>query len=142
MCVDTVTPLLQTDIKYAYEFGGEKVVFDKEELGKIRAYSGQPRLVLLGFKPSETLKYQMNVKHASFIYPNETEVAGSSAVFANLLEAMISLEKIAICQLIARENSSCSLVALIPDVFNSDLIYPFLEFCLLWIPHDSSSLCR
>lgn len=91
MCVDTVTPLLPSDIKYGYNFGDEKIVFTKEEVTSIRKAVSEPKLELLGFKPSNMLKFQQNLKHSAFIYPNDKDIAGSSSLFANLLEAMIRI---------------------------------------------------
>ncbi|KAJ3396105.1 X-ray repair cross-complementing protein 6 [Lobulomyces angularis] len=114
MCEDTAQYLLPTDIKYFYEYGGERVVFTKEELVGLKNF-GDPSLVLLGFKPFSALKMQQNIKHPSFIYPNELDVAGSSSFFAHLLDRMLYLERVAICRLIPRKNSAPRLVALYPD---------------------------
>lgn len=64
MCVDTVTQLLPTDIKYGYQFGDEKVIFTKDEVASIRTAASEPKLELLGFKPSSALKFQHNIKHS------------------------------------------------------------------------------
>ena len=111
MCADTVTPLYQpAQIKRSYDFGGEKAVFTLEEAEAIRAPAKGPMLELLGFKPPSTLKFQMNTKHASFIYPDEKEMIGSSAVFANLLESMIrKFPPFSYSLLICRHGQDCNL---------------------------------
>jgi ATP-dependent DNA helicase 2 subunit 1 len=115
--------LLPTDIKYAFSFGNEKIVFTKDEVNSIRKAASEPKLELLGFKPSNMLKFQQNLKHSCFIYPNDKEIIGSSAVFANLLEGMIRMDKIAICSLVARKDTASQIVALIPDVSDFFLTY-------------------
>ena len=71
-------------MKYYYEYAGEKVSFSAEEISKIKTF-GEPGilkewlivqtdsigLVLLGFKPKTSLKWQYYIKHATFIYPDE-----------------------------------------------------------------------
>lgn len=119
ICHDTTQPLFPSDFKYSYVYGGKLVVFTKDELFKIRNF-GKPGLTLLGFKPKSKLKFQYNIKHPYFIYPDENQYVGSYSVFAHLLEAMNKMEKIAICNFIPRTNSSPRLVALLPQAEERD----------------------
>jgi len=119
ICHDTTQPLFPSDFKYSYSYGGKLVVFTKDELFKIRNF-GKPGLTLLGFKPKSKLKFQYNIKHPYFIYPDENQYVGSHSVFAHLLNTMNKMEKIAICNFIPRSNSSPRLVALLPQMEERD----------------------
>eukprot|EP00833_Pecoramyces_ruminatium_P009181 jgi/Orpsp1_1/1183213/evm.model.c7180000084270.1 len=119
ICHDTTQPLFPSDFKYSYSYGGKLVVFTKDELLKIRNF-GKPGLTLLGFKPISKLKFQYNIKHPYFIYPDENQYIGSYSVFAYLLETMNKMKKIAICNFIPRSNSSPRLVALLPQIEERD----------------------
>jgi ATP-dependent DNA helicase 2 subunit 1 len=119
VCHDTTQPLFPSDFKYSYIYGGKLVVFTKDELFKIRNF-GKPGLTLLGFKPLSKLKFQYNIKHPYFIYPDENQYIGSYSVFAHLLDTMAKMEKMAICNFIPRSNSSPRLVALLPQTEERD----------------------
>ncbi|KAI9305696.1 SPOC like C-terminal domain-containing protein [Cunninghamella echinulata] len=112
-CLDTGEYLTEADLKYCYEFGGEKVVFSKEELTSMKDF-GPSRLVLFGFKPSSTLQPYYNIKPSTFIYPTETDYDGSTRTFAALLDAVFEQDKIAICGLF-RNASLPRIMALIPQ---------------------------
>lgn len=36
ICEDTGTLLMDSQIKYAYQYGGEKIIFDKDEINSIK----------------------------------------------------------------------------------------------------------
>ena len=102
------------DMKSYYVFGGEKVVFDREELEQARDY-GAPGLFLMGFKPRSALKRKHALKHALFVYPNDGDVSGSSVVFHALLARLGAQDKVAIMRFVPRSNSAPRFVALIPQ---------------------------
>ncbi|OZJ01818.1 hypothetical protein BZG36_04811 [Bifiguratus adelaidae] len=114
MCADTTQFLMPTDIKYYFPYGGEKVVFTKEEMAEMRNF-GDPGITLLGFKARRLLKNYENITHAYFIYPDEKEYLGSTRVFSALLQRMASKDKIAICHMIRRSNTLPRFVALLPQ---------------------------
>ncbi|KAJ3022960.1 X-ray repair cross-complementing protein 6 [Thoreauomyces humboldtii] len=107
--------LMPSDMKSFWEYGGEKVVFTKEEVASMKHFR-EPGLTLLGFKERSTLKIKHNIKHSSFMYPDEGSFAGSSSIYAHLLDRLHAREKIAICRFIARSNAAPRLVALLPEV--------------------------
>ncbi|TPX68920.1 hypothetical protein SpCBS45565_g02838 [Spizellomyces sp. 'palustris'] len=113
-CSATAQSLLPPDMKSYWVYGGQKVVFTKNEVNGIKHF-GDPGLVLLGFKDRHALKFKYNVKHAAFIYPDESEYTGSTSVFAHFLEGLSIRGKIAICRLIARRNAAPRLAALLPQ---------------------------
>lgn len=62
-------------ILYGFDYGGQKITFDKPLLNKVK-YMCAPEILLLGFKPRACLKDYHNIKHSSFIYPDEAYVKG------------------------------------------------------------------
>jgi hypothetical protein len=64
------TLLMDSQIKYAFPFGGAKVVFDKEEALQVKSFD-KKALRLVGFKPRSAVKPHLNLSHSSFIYPDE-----------------------------------------------------------------------
>jgi ATP-dependent DNA helicase 2 subunit 1 len=62
---------MPTDIKFYQPFGGEKVVFEKEEVTEMKKF-GEPGLALMGFKPRSRVKKHCYIKPSNFIYPDES----------------------------------------------------------------------
>ncbi|XP_028409501.1 X-ray repair cross-complementing protein 6-like, partial [Dendronephthya gigantea] len=114
VCKTTGVELLPTDLKYFQCFGGDKVVFEKEEVDAIKS-AGDTGLTLLGFKPRSLLKRYHHIRPAQFIYPDEKSISGSSRLFTALLKKCSSKDLVAICRFIPRRGASLKLVALIPQ---------------------------
>lgn len=136
VCEDTGSLLLDSQVKHGFAFGGVRVMIEKHELRDIKTMD-TASMRLVGFKPRSALKDYHNLKHASFIYPDEVAVRGSSVAYAALLQKMLEMEKIAICRLTARSNASLRLVALVPfqelvkdgiQVYPSGLYIIYLPF--------------
>eukprot|EP01126_Amoeba_proteus_P062495 TRINITY_DN8508_c0_g1_i6.p1 TRINITY_DN8508_c0_g1~~TRINITY_DN8508_c0_g1_i6.p1 ORF type:complete len:284 (-),score=66.18 TRINITY_DN8508_c0_g1_i6:86-937(-) len=68
----------------------------------------------MGFKPRKSLKDYHNIKHSSFLYPDEGNVSGSTMVFASLLDRMLAMDMIAIVS-ISRSISRLYFAALLPQ---------------------------
>ncbi|CAG8828202.1 14824_t:CDS:2, partial [Racocetra persica] len=111
ICADTAQELMSEDMKLCFSYGGEKIVFTKEELTKIRDF-GEKGLTLIGFKPTSALKYHYNIAHPYFIYPDEEQYEGSRRTFAALHKKMIEKDKIAICAAKIRNGTPFTFVAL------------------------------
>ncbi|KAG0268258.1 X-ray repair cross-complementing protein 6 [Actinomortierella ambigua] len=115
ICADSKQFLLQSDLKFFWEFGGAKVVFTKDEIKAMKTF-GPPGLALLGFKPRSAIPMSLQIQHAVFLYPDERQVEGSTRAFSALLSTMADLDRVAICSLTQRTNYSTRLVALFPQV--------------------------
>lgn len=113
-CRQTGQLLLPSSVKAYMPYGGEKVIFDKEEVTQIKKFDS-PGLVLMGFKPRDRLKPHYHVKNSSFIHPDESVISGSSQVFLALLDRMLANNCVAICRLIARISGEPRFVALLPQ---------------------------
>lgn len=96
ICCDTGQELLPTDIKMYQEFGGSKIIFEKEEVIQMKNLV-KPGFHLLGFKPKKYLKKYYHLKECSFIFPDEGSVSGSTNLFACLLESCLEKNVTPIC---------------------------------------------
>ncbi|KAI9361631.1 SPOC like C-terminal domain-containing protein [Zopfochytrium polystomum] len=121
ICKTTAQQLSVSDMDSYYLYGGKKVVFSKEEVAAIKTF-GEPGLRLIGFKPlAEVLrKPYYNLKHSSFLFPDEEGYSGSSAVFIQFLARVSALQKAVICSFVPRKNATPRLVALLPQLEEFD----------------------
>ena len=100
---------------------------------------------LMGFKPKSALKEYHFYRNASFIYPDDSTIKGSSTLFAALLDRMIQKEKIAIARFVPRDISMPIFVALVAqeEEFDEDgtqLIPPGLHVIYLPFADDIRDL--
>jgi len=110
---DTARTVEKTEIRSAYEFGGESISFTDEEMAKIKNF-GDPVIRIIGFKPLSMLPIWAQVKQNYFIYPSEEDYVGSTRVFSALHQKLLRDQKMGLAWFIARRNASPALVALIP----------------------------
>ncbi|EJD49609.1 Ku DNA-binding complex, Ku70 subunit [Auricularia subglabra TFB-10046 SS5] len=92
-----------------------RVYFTKDEVKQFRTLGLEPGLKLLGFKDRTELRFEDNVKHSLFIYPNESAFNGSTRTFAALLQVLAKKDKFALVVGITRANSSPAFYAMIPQ---------------------------
>ncbi|KAI4247329.1 MAG: hypothetical protein L6R42_009671, partial [Xanthoria sp. 1 TBL-2021] len=110
---DTARTVEKVEIKKAYRFGGEQILFNPEEISSLRNF-GDPCIRILGFKPISMLPLWANLKPATFIYPSEEDYIGSTRVFAALHAKLLSCQKMGITWFIARKNAAPVLAVLYP----------------------------
>ncbi|KAJ3243108.1 X-ray repair cross-complementing protein 6 [Chytriomyces hyalinus] len=121
VCKTTAQQLGKSDMDSYFLFGGQKAVFTADELAKIKNY-GEPALRLIGFKPKGTIlrKPYYNLKHSTFVVPDEESYSGSSSIFIQLLARCHEREKVVICSYMPRRGVSPRLVALLPQMEEYD----------------------
>ena len=102
-----------------YPYGDSKAYITDDELKQIKE-SGEPGLQLMGFKPLDRLKNEHNYRSSYFIYPDDTNVRGSTRAFSALLSSMLELQQYAVCRLIAKRGSLLRFVALLPQAEKVD----------------------
>jgi ATP-dependent DNA helicase 2 subunit 1 len=107
-------PVSKDQIRKAYKFGGEQVVFTPDEVTALRNF-GEPVLRIIGFKPAALLPVWASLTRATFIYPTEEVYAGSTRVFAALHQKLLRAEKMGVAWFIARKNAAPVLVAVVPS---------------------------
>lgn len=112
---DTAKVVEETEVRKAYKFGGEQVVFTPEEMKSMRSF-GEPIIKILGFKPNSSLLFDHNIKPANFIYPDETIYIGSTRTFAALHGKLVQSNKVGICWCITRRNASPQVCAILPSI--------------------------
>ncbi|XP_052799774.1 X-ray repair cross-complementing protein 5-like [Mya arenaria] len=111
---DTGEVLLEQDLKKCQTYGGKKIYFEKEEVDLIKRFDPSG-LYLMGFKPQKSLKIYFKVKPASFIYPDEQSVTGSTTLFTALMKKCIDRDVVPICKYIPSKSSPPRFVALLPQ---------------------------
>ena len=109
----------KTDIKKAFTFGGEKIVFSEEELKAIRNF-GDPIIRIVGFKPMSKLPFWANIKNSTFIYPSEEDYIGSTRVYSALHHKLSKDQIFGLCWFVPRRNATPVMAALIATVSVAD----------------------
>ncbi|PWW72693.1 Ku DNA-binding complex, Ku70 subunit [Tuber magnatum] len=112
---ETAKVVDKAEIRKAYKFGGEQILFTPEEMKAMRNF-GEPVIRIIGFKPASAVRFDMNVKPANFIYSDETGYVGSTRVFAALHAKLVRDEKVGIAWCIPRKNAAPQIVAILPSV--------------------------
>ena len=109
---DTARTVDSGEIRKAYNFGGDQIVFTQEEMARLR-YFGDSGIRIIGFKPLSMLPIWANLKPATFIYPSEEDYVGSTRVFSALHQKLLSDGKMGITWFVARKNAAPVIAALI-----------------------------
>ncbi|PYH41749.1 putative DSB repair complex subunit Ku70 [Aspergillus saccharolyticus JOP 1030-1] len=109
---DTARTVEKTEIRKAYKFGGDQVIFTPEEQKELKNF-GDPVIRIIGFKPAPALPFWANMKHPYFIYPSEEDYVGSTRVFSALQQTLLRQNKIALVWFIPRRAANPVLGAMI-----------------------------
>ncbi len=110
---DAARPVEHSEVKKAYKFGGEQVVFTPAEITALR-YFEDPIIRIIGFKPMSMLPIWASLKQSTFIYPSEEDYMGSTRVFSALQQKLLKDEKMGVAWFIARKNAAPVIAAIIP----------------------------
>ncbi|KAF1987932.1 putative DSB repair complex subunit Ku70 [Aulographum hederae CBS 113979] len=113
MAEDTARVVTKEEIRKAFNFGGEQVLFTPEELAAIRNF-GDPVIRIMGFKPLSMLPIWANTRAPYFMYPSETDFIGSTRVFSALQQKLLKDNKMGLAWFIPRRNATPTLAALVP----------------------------
>ncbi|KAF8340621.1 ku70-like protein [Cantharellus anzutake] len=93
----------------------KKVLFTAEEVKEFRTIGLSPGVKILGYKDKSELQFEDNVKHAYFLYPDESKYIGSTRTFLALLRTLVAKDKIAIARVVMRRNMSPAFCAILPQ---------------------------
>lgn len=94
--------------------------YSAEEIRSFRTLGLGPGIKLLGFKHREELKFEDNMRHSYFIYPEEMRYSGSKRTFSALLKSMVKKNKIGIALTLLRRNATPLFCALLPQDERAD----------------------
>ena len=122
ICKDTGGELYPEQVGTYQLYGNRKVVFTKEEMGKIKFLEEQG-MKLMGFKSIESIKPYYNIRESYFIYPNELYSNGSGKLVDALIKQMLNKNKCAIVKFVGREGSVVKFCALLPQAEKYDEDY-------------------
>ncbi|XP_046429049.1 X-ray repair cross-complementing protein 6 isoform X1 [Neodiprion fabricii] len=107
--------VLSENVYNYQEFGGRSIRFSLQESSKL-SNSREPGITLLGFKPISKLDLSHHLEAPNFVTYNESQLQGSKALFAALLNQCDAKDVMAICVVTLRSRSPSYLYALIPSV--------------------------
>ncbi|KAB8772362.1 hypothetical protein FH972_026652 [Carpinus fangiana] len=111
---NTAHPIENLEVKKAFKFGGENVLFAPEELKALRSSFGDPVIRVIGFKKRSLLPIWANLRPATFIYPSDEDYIGSTRTFSALHQSLLAKDKMAIVWYVARRNAAPVIAALLP----------------------------
>ncbi|KAJ3862177.1 SPOC like C-terminal domain-containing protein [Lentinula novae-zelandiae] len=103
---------------------GQRPFYTADEMRSFRTLGLEPGLKLLGFKPRDTLKFEDNVKHSLFLYPEENTYAGSKRTLSALLKSMIKKKVVGLARGVLRRNSTPTIYAVLPQEEDVDEMEP------------------
>uniref|UniRef100_A0A1B0DAJ8 ATP-dependent DNA helicase 2 subunit 1 n=1 Tax=Phlebotomus papatasi TaxID=29031 RepID=A0A1B0DAJ8_PHLPP len=109
----TITLLPHQQKKYQ-EIGGRKIIFTTQEVSNMKTLL-PAGIRLLGFKPRSAIQVRHYLKNGSFIYPDESAIAGSTKLFRALWKRCLDREVVPICVMTLRHKSDPGYVALLPQ---------------------------
>lgn len=109
ICSDTGT-LLSEPLQRFQEYKSQKVRFFPDEVSEVKRLTSV-QLQLLGFKSLNCLQDYHNLRPATFLYPDEERISGSTCAFIALYRAMLQHQKYGVAFL----GSSSRMVALVPQ---------------------------
>ncbi|KLO17356.1 ku70-like protein [Schizopora paradoxa] len=92
-----------------------KVFFTADEIKSFRTLGLKPGIKLLGFKDASELAVEDNVKHSTFIYPDESAYAGSKRTVGALIKSLVKKGKIGLVRYMPRANSAPVFCAMVPQ---------------------------
>ena len=104
----------QTGRRYDRYGGAHHIVFQANELKEMKDF-GPAAIRLIGFRDIEELKVHHNIKHSSFLQPDEEVVVGSTKIFSALVQKMDAKGVFALASIIPRRASQPRLCALVPQ---------------------------
>ncbi|KAK7442502.1 ATP-dependent DNA helicase II subunit 1 [Stygiomarasmius scandens] len=94
---------------------GQRPFYTDDEKRSLRSLGMEPIIKLLGFKDHSSLSFEDNIKHSTFIYPDEMAYSGSKRTFTALLKSMVKKEKIGLVLALIRRNTNPRFYALLPQ---------------------------
>ncbi|KAI0346241.1 Ku DNA-binding complex, Ku70 subunit [Trametopsis cervina] len=92
-----------------------KVFYTADEIKSFRTLGLEPQIKLLGFKTRKSLKFEDNVKHSVFLYPDEMTYSGSRRTLSALVKTMIKKKRIGLVLSLPRRNATPTFCALVPQ---------------------------
>ncbi|TEB31595.1 Ku DNA-binding complex, Ku70 subunit [Coprinellus micaceus] len=94
---------------------GQRPFYTPEEITSFRTMGLETGIKLLGFKDRSELRFEDNVKHSLFLYPDEMAFSGSKRTFSALLKSMVDKRKIGLALALTRRNASPMFCYLLPQ---------------------------
>ncbi|XP_024517551.1 ATP-dependent DNA helicase 2 subunit KU70 [Selaginella moellendorffii] len=111
ICTDTGAIVTESTKRFTH-YNSKRVLMTREELAEVKKIT-DVQLRLLGFKSIACLKDYHNLRPATFLYPSEEAIKGSTCLFIALHRSLIRQKKFALA--FHGNSTSPHLVALVPQ---------------------------
>ncbi|KAI9634077.1 SPOC like C-terminal domain-containing protein [Dioszegia hungarica] len=92
-----------------------RLQFKPDEVKELKTLGVPTQIKILGFQSGGNLKFDENIKHSYFMYPDEDAYTGSTRTFAALHKSLIKLQKHALALARFRSNTTPEIAVLIPQ---------------------------
>ncbi|KAL3068331.1 hypothetical protein niasHT_030622 [Heterodera trifolii] len=106
--------VFEGELGFSRQVGGVEVVLSRAELEKLRRLE-KPGIVVIGFKPLHLLKDSHRMGAAVFVYPIESVISGSSALYRALLKRCLDKQLFVLVRYTHKTNTPPKLCALVPQ---------------------------
>lgn len=92
-----------------------RITFTESEIRQFKTLDLEPQIKVLGFQDPSWLRFEHNVKHSVFVYPDESAFTGSTRTFAALLAVCAKRNRHAVALALLRRNATPIYCCLIPQ---------------------------
>lgn len=92
-----------------------RITFTESEIRQFKTLDLEPQIKILGFQDPSALRFEHNVKHSVFVYPDESAFVGSTRTFAALLAVCAKRNRHAVALALLRRNATPIYCCLIPQ---------------------------
>ncbi|XP_054279924.1 X-ray repair cross-complementing protein 6 isoform X2 [Macrosteles quadrilineatus] len=111
--------LLPSDVDEFLSVAGTEISFMREEKDALMQIM-EPGLTLLGFKPASVVQEGQHCGSASFVYPEDTVIKGSSTFMKCLVDGCITSNRVALCCMTPRNKAVTKYFYLVPSAETYD----------------------
>ncbi|RXK40524.1 hypothetical protein M231_02176 [Tremella mesenterica] len=92
-----------------------RLQFTSSEVAELRSLGLPTGIKILGFQSPQNLKFDENIRHSFFLYPDESTYSGSTRTFAALLKSCLKYNRHALALCRFKRNSTPEFAVLIPQ---------------------------
>merc|ERR1712166_20258 len=122
-----------SEISAAMPFADGYADFNEDELRSVKS-CGEEGIVVLGFRPKDSLPIEHHIRPSHFVYPSEKLMKGSTLAFAALHKRMLARDVLAIGAIRTSTKAALRLAALVPQAADADCNVP-AGFNAIYLPY-------
>ena len=119
ICRQTALPLKEEQVRYGYKIGETFAAFTKKEVDSLKRLANRG-LTLYGYVNQAKLRVEEVLGPPLFVYPDDSKLAGSSALFASLHKKLLQKHLMALVLANLRAKSESRFAYLVPQEEEKD----------------------